>query len=200
MRSSQSMRPGRQPGDRKRSSAAASPALRLGRRWRTRSARAGPTDGCPVAWKGARGGAPDGSSRRSLQAEAASRCGGGTRRQLRSSARSSRSIAELLLIHHPAERGRHAGALVEAERAGVARHVDAEPDAVLAALPEAPERVAEERRAHALLAPRATREERVDPAAAVRVARADRPGGDLVPGADHAPERRVEALAPEVAL
>jgi hypothetical protein len=55
-------------------------------------------------------------------------------------------------------------------------------------------------RAHALLAPRATREERVDKAAAVRVACADRPGGDLVPGADDAPERRVKALAPEVAL
>ena len=49
---------------------------------------------------------------------------------------------ELLLVHHPAEHGRHPGALVEAERAGVARRVDAEPDAVLAALPEAPERVA----------------------------------------------------------
>src|SRR5215213_3613268 len=111
---------------------------------------------------------------------------------------SSCSIAELLLVHHPAEHGRHPGALVEAEGAGVARRVDAEPDAVLAALPEARERVAEERRAHALLAPRATRVERVDPAAAVRVARADRAGGDLVPGADDAPERRVEALAPEV--
>ena len=71
---------------------------------------------------------------------------------------------------------------------------------MLAALPEAPERVAEERRAHALPAPRATREEHVDPAAAVRVARADRAGGDLAPGSNHAPERRVEALALELVL
>ena len=56
--------------------------------------------------------------------------------------RASCAIAELLLVHHPAEHGRHPGALVEAERAGVVRRVDAEPDAVLAALPEAPERVA----------------------------------------------------------
>jgi hypothetical protein len=125
---------------------------------------------------------------------------GGTRATAPVPARGSRSIAERLLVHHPAERGRHPGALVEAERAGVARRVDAEPDAALAALPEAPEGVAEQRRADALLARRATREERVDKAAAVRVARADRPGGDLVPGADDAPERRVEALAPEVAL
>ena len=48
--------------------------------------------------------------------------------------------------------------------------------------------------------PRAAREEHVDPAAAVRVARGDRPGGDLVPGADDAPQRRVEALALQVAL
>jgi hypothetical protein len=40
----------------------------------------------------------------------------------------------------------------------------------------------------------------VDKSAAVRVARADRPGDDLVPGADDAPQRWVEALAPEVAL
>ena len=52
------------------------------------------------------------------------------------------SAGELLLVHHPAEHRRHPGALVEAERAGVARRVDAEPDAALAALPEAPERVA----------------------------------------------------------
>ena len=71
---------------------------------------------------------------------------------------------------------------------------------MLAALPDAPEGVAEERRAHALPAPRATRVEHVDPAATVRVAPADRPRGDLVPGADDAPERRVEALAPEVEL
>src|SRR5207247_4443857 len=108
-------------------------------------------------------------------------------------------IAEFLLVHHPAEHARHPGALVEAERAGVARRVDAEPDAVLAALPEAPERVAEERRAHALLAPRATREEHVDPAAAVRVARTDRRGGDPVPRADRAPGRRGEPLARDVA-
>ena len=57
----------------------------------------------------------------------------------------------------------------------------------------------EERRADALLAPRATREERVDPAAAVRGAGADRAGGDLVSGANDTPERRVKALAPEVA-
>ena len=124
----------------------------------------------------------------------------GTRRQLASSARNSRSIAELLLVHHPAEHGRHPGALVEAKRAGVARRVGAESDAALATLPEAPERVAEERRTDALLAPRATCEERVDKAAAVRVARADRPGGDLVAGADDAPQRRVKALAVEVAL
>src|SRR4051794_11181270 len=48
------------------------------------------------------------------------------------SQRSSRSIAEFLLIDHPAERGRHPGALVEAERAGGAPRIDAEPDAVLA--------------------------------------------------------------------
>src|SRR5918994_8014115 len=78
--------------------------------------------------------------------------------------------------------------------------MSAEADAALAALPEAPERVGEERRAHALLAPRATCEERVDEAAAVGVACADRPGGDLVPGADDTPERWVEALAPEVPL
>ena len=34
----------------------------------------------------------------------------------------------------------------------------------------------------------------MDEAAAVRVARADRPGGDLLPGPDDAPETRVEAL------
>jgi hypothetical protein len=81
---------------------------------------------------------------------AASRCGGGTRRQLPSATRSSRGIAERLLVHNPAEHGCHPGAFVEPERAGVAR-------------------------------------------AAVRVAGADRPDGDLVPGADDAPERRVEA-------
>src|SRR3954465_11769610 len=91
-----------------------------------------------------------------------------------------RSAAEVLLVHHPAEHGRHPSALIEAERARVARRIDAEPDAVLAALPEARERVEEERGAQALLAPRATREERLDKAAAVRVARADRPGSDLV--------------------
>src|SRR3954453_23448210 len=129
-----------------------------------------------------------------FEAEAiAPTCLGGTRRSF-----CSRSIAELFLVHHPAEGGGHAGALVEAERAGVVRRVDAEPDAVLTALPEASERVAEERRAHALLAPRATREECVDKAAAVGVARADRAGGDLVPGADDAPERRIEAVALEV--
>src|SRR5215208_6127282 len=76
-----------------------------------------------------------------------------------SSRRLSLSIAQLLFVGHPAERGGHAGALVEAERAGLARRVDAEPDDVLAALPEAPEGVGEEPRAHALLAPGATREE-----------------------------------------
>ena len=40
----------------------------------------------------------------------------------------------------------------------------------------------------------------MDKAAAVRVARADHPGGDLVPGADNAPERRVEPFALEVGL
>ena len=77
-------------------------------------------------------------------------------------ARSSCGVAELLLVHEPAEHGRHPGALVEAERAAIARRIDAEPDAVLPALSEAPERVAEERRAHTLLAPRVTREEHVD--------------------------------------
>jgi hypothetical protein len=100
---------------------------------------------------------------------------------------------------HDADNGRHPGALVQAERAGVARRVDAEPDAVLAALPQAPERVAKARRADAVPAPPATREERVDPAAAVRGAGADRAGGDLVLGANDTPERRVKALAPEVA-
>ena len=116
------------------------------------------------------------------------------------SACGSRVSSELLLAHHPAERGRHPGALVEAERAGVVRCVDAEPDASLATLPEAPERVAEERCTDALLAPRATCEEHVYPAAAVRVGRRDRAGCDLVSGVDDAPERRVEALALEVAL
>jgi hypothetical protein len=120
--------------------------------------------------------------------EAASRRGVGRRMEPGHSslfsARSSRSSAELLLVHHPAERRRHSGLLVEAERAGGARRVDLEPDAVLAALPQASKGVAEERRAHPLLAPRAPREERVDKAAAVRVARGDRAGNDLVLSAE----------------
>jgi hypothetical protein len=40
----------------------------------------------------------------------------------------------------------------------------------------------------------------VDEAAAVRLARADRSRGDLVAGADDAPERRVEALARQLGL
>ena len=56
---------------------------------------------------------------------------------------------DVLLVNRQAEPGRHPSTLVEAERAGLVRRIDAEPDAVLAALPEAPERVAEERRADA---------------------------------------------------
>src|SRR3954469_25198159 len=115
-------------------------------------------------------------------------------------ARPLRSVAQRLLVDHPSERGRHPGALVEAERARVVRRVDPQSHAALAALPEAPERIAEERRAHALPAPRATREEREDEAAAVGVGAADRPTGDLVAGADDAPERRVEALGRQGAL
>ena len=77
--------------------------------------------------------------------------------------RRGRSVVEHLLVHHPAEHGCHPGALVEAKRAGVVRRVDAEPDAVLAARPEAGERVAQERCANALLAPRTAREERRGP-------------------------------------
>src|SRR5262245_28203648 len=106
--------------------------------------------------------------------------------------------AEPLLVRDPAEHGPHPGALVEAEGAGGALGVHAEPDAALAALPEARERVGEERRADAALAPWAAREEHVHEAAPVRVARADRPGGDLVAGAHDAPQRRVEALALEI--
>src|SRR3954469_19159618 len=112
----------------------------------------------------------------------------------------ARLRGEVLLVHHPAEGRRHSGALVEAERAGVVRRVDAEPDAPLAALPEAPERVAEQRRAHAELAPPAAGEEHLHPAAPVGVGGADRPRGDLVAGPDDGPERGVEALAAEVAL
>src|SRR5262245_33950383 len=105
---------------------------------------------------------------------------------------------ELLLVRDPAERGRHPGALVEAKRASVARGVHADPDAVLPALPEARERLGEECCADAALSPRAAREQHVHEASPVRVARADRPRGDLVAGADDAPQRRVEALALEV--
>ena len=49
--------------------------------------------------------------------------------------------------------------------------------------------------ADALLTPRATREEDLDEAAAVGVCGADRSRGDLVPGFDDAPQRRVEPLA-----
>ncbi len=114
--------------------------------------------------------------------------------------RSSRSTAKLLLVYHPPQHGRHPGALIEPERAGVAGCIDAEPDALLAALPEAPERLAEKRRADAPPAPRSAGEEHVDPPAAVRFARADRPGGDLLPGADNAPQCRVKALASDVVL
>src|SRR5512133_214587 len=61
--------------------------------------------------------------------------------------RSSRSTAHVLLVHHPPEHGRHAGALVDAERARVPFGVDAETDAALAAPPEAAERVLQERTA-----------------------------------------------------
>src|SRR3954451_8238580 len=105
-----------------------------------------------------------------------------------------------LLVDHPSERGRHPGALVEAEGAGVVLRVDAQPDAALAALPEPRERVGDERRTDAALAPRAPREERVDEAAAVAAGRRDRPGDDLVAGADDAPERGVEAVAREATL
>src|SRR5262245_23742901 len=121
----------------------------------------------------------------------------GSRAKGQRQARRSPGFAELLLVHDPAERRSHPSPLVEAERAGVARRVDAEPNVVLATLPEAPERVGEKRSAEALLTPGATREKHVDPAAAVRLARADRPGRDLALVADDAPERRVEALAPE---
>ena len=53
--------------------------------------------------------------------------------------RNSPTIVEFLLINHKAELRRHPSALVEAERARVTRRVDPEPDAVLAALPEARE-------------------------------------------------------------
>src|SRR4051794_32730263 len=46
---------------------------------------------------------------------------------------------EPLLVRHPAERGRHARALVELERARAVRRVHAEPDAALPARPEAAE-------------------------------------------------------------
>src|SRR4051812_45153025 len=104
-----------------------------------------------------------------------------------------------LLEQDPAERGRHPRALVQAEGARLAAGVDPEAGAALAALPEAAERILQQRRADAPPAPRAAGEELVHEAAAVGVAGADRPGGDLAAGADHAPQRRVEALALQVA-
>ena len=53
--------------------------------------------------------------------------------------RDSPTIVEFLLVNREAELRRHPSALVEAERARVTRRVDPEPDAVLAALPEARE-------------------------------------------------------------
>jgi hypothetical protein len=111
-----------------------------------------------------------------------------------------RGSSERLLVDDPAEHGRHPGAFVQAECAGLVRRVDTEPDASFTTLPEAPERVVQECCPDASLSPRAPCEEHVDPPAAVRVGRADRSGGDLAPGTDDAPERRVEALAGVVAL
>jgi hypothetical protein len=71
---------------------------------------------------------------------------------------------------------------------------------VLASLPEAPEGLVEERRRHSLPAPRATREEHLNPSATVGVGRTDGPGGNLVSGADDAPERRIETRAPKMLL
>src|SRR5215208_2022075 len=111
-----------------------------------------------------------------------------------SSTRTSRSTRELLLVHHPADHRLHARALVHAERARVALGVDTETDAALAAFPEADEGVLEQSAGDAAAAPWAAREERVDPAAAVETGDGDRPSGDLVPGADDAPQRRIELL------
>src|SRR5579884_4257894 len=105
-----------------------------------------------------------------------------------------RRSGEPFLVGDEAQRGCHPGALVQAERARVCG-VDAEPDVVITSLPEAAERVAEQPRRYALPAPPATCEELLNPAAAVRIAGADRSGGNLVRGAHDAPERRIETLA-----
>src|SRR4051794_21402951 len=65
---------------------------------------------------------------------------------------------DLLLVHHPPQHRLHSRALVEAERSRLVFGVDAETDAVLAALPEAPEGVVEQRGADALLPPPAASE------------------------------------------
>ena len=109
-----------------------------------------------------------------------------------------RLCAERLFVHHPAEGRPHAGTLVETKRPGVALGVDAETDAGLAALPEPSERVREKRRADTLPPPGATREKDLDEAAPVGVCGADRPGNDIVPGLDQAPQIRVEPLAQQV--
>src|SRR5262249_28915931 len=108
------------------------------------------------------------------------------------------STSELPLVHLPAKRRAHACALVDTEGAGVALGIDAEADAGVAAIPQAPERVLEDRAADAAPAPRAAREEPVDPPAAVERRDVDRPRDDVVAGADDVPERRVEPVVLEV--
>src|SRR5215212_6862269 len=118
-----------------------------------------------------------------------------------SSARNSRSAGiELLLEHHPSEDRLHPRTLVELERAHVSVRIDAETDAAFTSLPEAAERVGQQRVADPAAAPRPACEQRRHPAAAVEAVDVDRARDDPIAVAHDAPERRVELLALDVAL
>ena len=96
---------------------------------------------------------------------------------------------ELLLVDDQAQRGGHPGALYR-RNAPVGFAVSTtSPMLVLTSLPEAPERLAKERRRHALLAPRTTREKHLNPAATVGLP------VQIVPAASSSPARTTHQSA-----